>query len=58
MRTRILGVMVIGLLVLGLVYALASVAGSLEEGRSMRSSWLEPAIMLIVLWGLAFALNG
>lgn len=47
-----------GLLILGLVYALVSVAGSAEEGRPMRSSWLEPAIMLIVLWGLAFALNG
>ena len=42
-----------GLLVLGLAYALASVAGAVEEGRSWRTLWVEPAIMLAVLWGLA-----
>jgi hypothetical protein len=42
-----------GLLVLGLAYALTSVAGSLEEGRSGRGLWVEPVVMLTVLWGLA-----
>jgi hypothetical protein len=45
-----------GLLILGLAYALASTAGSIEEGRSWRVLWIEPAIMLAVLWGLAFGL--
>jgi hypothetical protein len=47
-----------GLIVLGLAYALPSVAGAVEEGRSWRTLWIEPAIMLLVLWGLAFALRG
>lgn len=46
-----------GLLVLGLAYALTSLAGSLEEGRPWRSLWVEPVIMLVVLWGLAFGAN-
>lgn len=47
-----------GLVILGLAYALASVAGSVEEGRPGRSLWVEPAIMLAVLWGIAIALRG
>jgi hypothetical protein len=47
-----------GLLVLGLAYALTSVAGSIEEGRPARVLWVEPAVMLAVLWGLAFGLRG
>ncbi len=47
-----------GLVILGLAYALASVAGSLEEGRSWRVLWVEPAIMLAILWGLAVGLRG
>jgi hypothetical protein len=45
-----------GLVVLGLAYSLASVAGSVEEGRAWRTLWIEPAVMLVVLWGLAIAL--
>jgi hypothetical protein len=45
------------LLVLGLAYALASVAGSLEEGRPWRALWIEPAIMLAILLGLAAGLR-
>lgn len=45
-----------GLVVLGLAYALSSMAGSIEEGRPWRSLWFEPVIMLIVLWGLAVLL--
>jgi hypothetical protein len=47
-----------GLIILGLAYALASLAGSIEEGRPGRSLWAEPLIMLAVLWGLAIALRG
>jgi Protein of unknown function (DUF5656) len=47
-----------GLVILGLAYALASVAGSIEEGRTGRSIWVEPAVMLAALWGLAVLLQG
>lgn len=47
-----------GLLILGLAYALASFAGSIEEGRPSRSVWVEPVIMLAVLWGLAMFFRG
>ncbi len=47
-----------GLFILGLAYALASLAGSIEENRPARSLWVEPAIMLAVLWGLAIFLRG
>lgn len=46
-----------GLLILGIAYAMTSLAGSLEEGRSGRGLWLEPAAMLVVLWGLAIFLR-
>jgi hypothetical protein len=46
-----------GLFILGLAYALASVAGSLEEGRTLREMWIEPVIMLVILWGIALWLN-
>jgi len=46
-----------GLLLIGPAYALTSVAGSLEEGRSLRTLWVEPVLMLILLWGLAFTLE-
>lgn len=46
-----------GLLVLGLAYPLASVAGSIEEGRSLRELWVEPVLMLVVLWGIALLTN-
>lgn len=46
-----------GLVILGLAYSLASVAGSIEEGRSLREFWIEPSVMLVILWGMAFALR-
>jgi hypothetical protein len=46
-----------GLLVLGLSYAITSLAGNLEEGRGWRVLWIEPAIMLSIFWGLALAVN-
>jgi hypothetical protein len=42
-----------GLVLLGSAYALISLAGSVEENRSWRTLWIEPAVMLSVLWGLA-----
>lgn len=47
-----------GLIILGLGYAIASVAGSIEEGLSWRELWFEPTVMLAVLWGLAIGLKG
>jgi hypothetical protein len=47
-----------GLVILGLAYALTSVAGSIEEGRPGKTLWVEPAVMLFVLWGIAVALRG
>ena len=46
-----------GLLLLGLAYALTSTAGAVEEGRSWRTLWIEPAIMLAALWGLSFVIG-
>ncbi len=42
-----------GLVLLGLAYALTSLAGGIEEGRSWRTVWIEPAVMVVVLWGIA-----
>lgn len=47
-----------GLMILGLAYSLTSLAGAVEEGRPWRSLWVELAIMLAVLWGLAVVLRG
>lgn len=47
-----------GLVILGLAYALSSIAGSVEEGRAWREIWLEPVLMLVLLWGLAVILPG
>ena len=47
-----------GLLVLGLAYALTSVAGSIEEGKSWHTLWIEPVIMLVLLWSLAAGVKG
>lgn len=46
-----------GLVILGLAYALISAAGAVEEGRSWRTLWIEPATMLVLLWGLAIGLR-
>jgi len=43
-----------GLVILGLAYGLTSLASALEEGRSWRTVWIEPAVMVTILWGLAF----
>jgi hypothetical protein len=42
-----------GLILLGPLYALTSLAGSLEEGKSMPGLLVEPVLMVAVLWGLA-----
>jgi hypothetical protein len=46
-----------GLVVLGLAYGLSSFAGSVEEGRPWQVWWVEPAVMLTILWGLAIVLG-
>ncbi len=46
-----------GLLILGLAYPLASVAGSVEEGHSLRELWVEPGVMFAILWGIGFLLG-
>jgi hypothetical protein len=42
-----------GLALLGPAYALTSLIGALKEGLSLRSAFLEPALILIVVWGTA-----
>lgn len=45
-----------GLMLTGLGYALTSLAGNLEEGGMRSTAWLEPAVMLGVIWLAAFLL--
>ena len=42
-----------GLILLGPAYALTSVAVAVEEGRPLRTQWIEPALMLAAVWALA-----
>lgn len=42
-----------GLILLGPTYALTSLIGALSEGQSWRRAILEPALVLIVVWGTA-----
>jgi hypothetical protein len=42
-----------GLLILAPTYALTSLAGSAEEGRTLQGMWVEPLVMLSVVVGLA-----
>jgi hypothetical protein len=42
-----------GLILLGPAYALTSMVGAIEEGRSWRTLWIEPAIMLTAIWLMA-----
>ena len=42
-----------GLALLGPAYALTSLIGSLEEGESLRQAMVEPALVLLILWGTA-----
>jgi hypothetical protein len=46
-----------GLIILGSAYGLTSMVGSIEEGRSWRVLWIEPVIMVIVMWVLAWILS-
>lgn len=46
-----------GLLLAGAAYALTSLGGAIEEGRPWRTLWVEPTVMLAVLWGIAFLLG-
>lgn len=46
-----------GLFLLGPAYALTSMAGSVEEQRPWATLWIEPAVMLVIFWGLAFILG-
>jgi hypothetical protein len=46
-----------GLLLLGPLYALTSLAGSLEEKSSVRRALAEPLIVLTLAWGLAALLG-
>jgi len=46
-----------GLAVLAPVYALTNLAASLIEGNSFKQAILEPAIILGMIWGLAFILK-
>ncbi len=47
-----------GLVMLGPAYALTNLAGSIEEGRPLRSAWIEPVIMMALMWGLALVFRG
>ncbi|NPV78118.1 MAG: hypothetical protein HPY59_17295 [Anaerolineae bacterium] len=47
-----------GLLVLGPAYALTMAAGAIEEERSWRTLWIEPVVMLAVIWGIALFIVG
>jgi len=42
-----------GLILLGPSYALTSLVGGIEEGRPVQGWLIEPAVMLLLLWGLA-----
>ncbi len=43
-----------GLVLLGPLYALTTLAASLLEGNPFRRAVVEPVVMLILVWGLAF----
>lgn len=45
-----------GLAVLAPVYALSNLAVSLIEEVPLRQAWIEPAVILAALWGLAFVI--
>jgi hypothetical protein len=46
-----------GLLLLGPAYAITGMVGSIEEGRSWRTFWIEPLLMLAIIWILAVVLR-
>lgn len=43
-----------GLALIGPAYGLTTLAGAIEEGRPGRTLWVEPAVMTIFFWLLAF----
>jgi len=43
-----------GLFLVGLTYALISLASGIEDPNERKNIWIEPAIMLVILWGIAF----
>jgi hypothetical protein len=47
-----------GLILTGLAYALTSIAGSIEDGRTWPALLIEPGIVMGLLWFLAFILRG
>jgi hypothetical protein len=46
-----------GLVLTGAVYAMTSLAGALEEGRNIRALWVEPILMMLVMWMIAFLMR-
>ncbi len=42
-----------GLLILGPAYALTNLAAAIEEERPWHTLWIEPTVMLLLIWGLA-----
>jgi hypothetical protein len=42
-----------GLMLLGLTYALIELITTTAEGKPWKVAWIEPAIILVILWGLA-----
>ncbi len=47
-----------GLILLAVAYTLTSIAGSLEEQRSWRTLWIEPALIVIVIMGITLTVKG
>ena len=46
-----------GLVLLGPAYSLTSLLGNLAEGESIRQAAIEPAIILILVWGIALGMS-
>jgi len=47
-----------GLILLGPAYALTSLAGGLSEEQPRPTVWVEPVIMLVIFWLLAWLVGG
>lgn len=47
-----------GLILLGLAYALTSLASGIEGRRSFRVLWVEPVVMVVLFWSLALVISG
>ena len=47
-----------GLILLGPAYALTSLAGGLSEEQPRPTAWVEPVIMLVIFWLLAWLVGG